>query len=261
MNNLRVYGKAPYRVAVIHGGPGAPGEMAPVAKELSEMWGVLEPLQTMTTVEGQVEELATVLKEHGDLPVTLVGYSWGAMLSYIFTARYPSFIKKLILVSSGVFEEQFATGMIKIRLERSSNEDRKRIDALIRTLSDPTSNDNKNATFAQVGELLSKADSYDSLPHESDVIECQYTLYQSVWREATDLRRSGRMLELGRDIHCPVVAIHGDYDPHPAEGIATPLSRVISDFHFILLERCGHHPWYERYARESFYAMLRQELA
>src|ERR1051326_1805009 len=101
MNNLRTYGKKPYQVAVIHGGPGAPGEMAPVARELSALYGVLEPLQTMTTVDGQVEELAAVLKEHGDLPITLVGYSWGAMLSYIFTSRYPSFVKKLILVSSG----------------------------------------------------------------------------------------------------------------------------------------------------------------
>jgi hypothetical protein len=35
MKNLRIYGKAPFNVAVIHGGPGAVGEMAPVARELS----------------------------------------------------------------------------------------------------------------------------------------------------------------------------------------------------------------------------------
>jgi len=29
MKSLRCYGKAPYQVAVIHGGPGAPGEMTP----------------------------------------------------------------------------------------------------------------------------------------------------------------------------------------------------------------------------------------
>jgi pimeloyl-ACP methyl ester carboxylesterase len=125
MKNLRIYGKAPYRITVIHGGPGAPGEMAPVARELSVQCGVLEPLQTMTTVEGQVEELAAV----------------------------------------------------------------------------------------------------------------------------------------GRNIHCPVVAIHGDCDPHPAEGIEMPLSSVIADFRFVLLERCGHHPWYERYAKEPFYAILKQEIA
>ncbi len=50
MKNLRKYGEAPFKVAVIHGGPGAPGEMAPVARELSSVSGVLEPLQTATTI-------------------------------------------------------------------------------------------------------------------------------------------------------------------------------------------------------------------
>lgn len=43
---LRTYGQAPFKGAVLHGGPGAPGEMAPVAKELARFCGVLEPLQT-----------------------------------------------------------------------------------------------------------------------------------------------------------------------------------------------------------------------
>jgi len=102
MNNLRTYGTTPYRAAVIHGGPGAPGEMAPVARELSSLCGILEPLQTKTTLQGQLEELHTIVTENGHLPIILIGYSWGAMLSYIFTARHPSFVKKLILISSGV---------------------------------------------------------------------------------------------------------------------------------------------------------------
>lgn len=52
MNNLRTYGLSPYRVAVLHGGPGAPGGMAPVARNLSRARGVLEPLQTADTLEG-----------------------------------------------------------------------------------------------------------------------------------------------------------------------------------------------------------------
>ncbi|MHA1167837.1 MAG: alpha/beta fold hydrolase, partial [Candidatus Hodarchaeales archaeon] len=35
MKLLRKHGKPPYSIAVIHGGPGAGGEMAPVAIELS----------------------------------------------------------------------------------------------------------------------------------------------------------------------------------------------------------------------------------
>jgi hypothetical protein len=35
------YGKSPFKVAVIHGGPGAPGSMASVAKELSSQFAIL----------------------------------------------------------------------------------------------------------------------------------------------------------------------------------------------------------------------------
>ncbi len=80
MDNLRFYGSPPFRVAVLHGGPGAPGEMAPVAQELAHERGVLEPLQTAETVDGQVEELRAVLETHANLPVTLIGWSWGAWL-------------------------------------------------------------------------------------------------------------------------------------------------------------------------------------
>jgi pimeloyl-ACP methyl ester carboxylesterase len=259
MNNFRTYGKAPYQVAVIHGGPGAPGEMAPVAKELSSLCGVLEPLQTKTTLKEQLEELKTTLKENAHLPITLIGHSWGAMLSYIFTAHNPSFVKKLILVSSGVFEAQYASGIMYTRLSRLSEEEITSIDVLMRALNDPTNTD-KNAAFAKLGELDSKADSYDPLPHKNEVIECQYALYESVWKKAEALRSSGELTAIGRNIHCSVVAIHGDYDPHPAEGIAAPLSRVVNDFRFILLKHCGHYPWYEKHARAQFYAILKQEL-
>ena len=108
LKNIRKYGKSPFGIAVIHGGPGAPGCMAPVARELCQKWGVLEPLQTATSLEGQVQELKDVLEEHGDLPVTLIGSLWGAMLSFIFSARYPACTKKVILIGSGAFEEKYA---------------------------------------------------------------------------------------------------------------------------------------------------------
>ncbi|MGB7054354.1 MAG: alpha/beta fold hydrolase, partial [bacterium] len=112
MESVRKYGKAPYDVAVVHGGPGAPGEMASVARELASEWGVLEPLQTAATLEGQVEELKDILDTHVDRPILLIGYSWGAWLSFIVAARYPSLVKKLILVSSGPFEAKYAVDIM-----------------------------------------------------------------------------------------------------------------------------------------------------
>jgi pimeloyl-ACP methyl ester carboxylesterase len=259
MEKLRKYGRMPFTVAVVHGGPGAPGEMAPVARQLSSVMGVLEPLQTAATVDGQVEELQGVLKDNVDIPVTLIGFSWGAMLGFIVAARYPSFVKKLILVGSGAYEEKYAAYIMETRLGRLGAEEREETLSLMAALNYPSAED-KNTLMARLGELLSRADTYDPLPHDDEVLECQYDIFQSVWEQARMLRSSGKLLELGKGIQCPVIAIHGDYDPHPYEGVRTPLSRVLRDFRFILLERCGHRPWIEWRAKDRFYDILNKEI-
>lgn len=259
MENLRRYGNPPYTVAVIHGGPGAPGEMAPIARELASDWGVLEPLQTKATLPEQITELKEVLGEYGDLPITLAGFSWGAWLCYLFAAQYPEMVNKLILISSGSFEKKYISDMQEIRMGRLSIEERKEVEHLMDILNNPSAED-KNSVFARFGELFSQADAFDPISLESEVIECQYDIFQSVWQEAEKLRRSGELLQLGREITCPVTAIHGDYDSHPAEGVQQPLSSVLKNFHFILLRNCGHKPWIERKALDEFWQVLRKEL-
>ncbi len=259
MKNLRKYGNKPFNVAVIHGGPGTPGEMAPVARELSVIRGVLEPLQTATTLDMQVQELKAALEKNGALPITLIGFSWGAILSFIVTARYPSLIRKLILIGSGAYEEKYATNIMGTRLSRLSEEERKEALSLMETLDVPAVED-KNIVMAQLGRLISRADSYNPLPHDSEILEYQYDILQSVWKEARELRSSGELLELGKRIQCPVVAIHGDYDPHPSEGIKNLLSNILEDFRLIILRKCGHYPWLEQDARDRFYNILKNEI-
>jgi len=259
MDNVRIYGKPPYRIAVVHGGPGAPGEVAPVARELAKNHGVLEPLQTASTLQGQVHELEAIMERSGQPPITLIGHSWGAMLGFILAARCPSLAKRLILVSSGVFEDKYAGHITSTRLSRLTEEEIVAVDSLSRTLDEPNATD-KNRVFAELGSYISRADSFDPLPDESEIIECQYDIHRSVWKDAQELRSSGELLALARHIQCPVLAIHGDYDPHPAEGVRTPLSGVLRDFTFILLEKCGHRPWLERAARDRFYGILERVL-
>jgi pimeloyl-ACP methyl ester carboxylesterase len=229
--------------------------MAPVANELASSWGILEPLQTAMSLEGQIEELKAVLEKNANLPVILIGFSWGAWLSFIFAANYPALVKKLILVSGGPFEEKYAAKIQETRLSRLSDEDRTEVKSLMEALDNPAVKD-KDAAFAQFGALFSKADAYDPMPCESQVKEYRFDIFQSVWKDAAELRRSGKLLRLGENIKCPVVAIHGDYDPHPADGIEKSLSAILKDFYFFLLKNCGHTPWIERQARDSFFRIL-----
>lgn len=259
MLNLRKHGHQPFEIAVIHGGPGVAGELAPVAVHLSKTYGVLEPLQTQSRFEGQLEELKTVLEENAQLPLVLIGYSYGSLLSFVFTGRYPHFVKKLILLSSSVFEDQYATEIMNTRLKRMGEKERTEVEGLLEKFNDSQRKD-KDEIFSKLGELIFQADSYDPLPFENEFLQKSYEIYSKIQKEAHALRTSGKLLDYGKNIRCPVVAIHGDYDPHPHEGIQVPLSRTLKDFKFILLEKCGHHPWLERQAQDKFYELLERDI-
>lgn len=262
MINVRYYGKEPFQVAVIHGGPGALGSVAAIARELSKNYGVLEPIQTKTSIKGQVLELYEVLKAFGNLPITLIGHSWGAWLAYIITARYPSLINKLILVSSGPFEEKYVKKLKENRLSRLSSEEKKEFQFIVDELNCPETEEQEKK-IARLGKLVSKTDNFKAIEietEEQDKILAEGNTFQLVWNEASKLRKTGSLLEFGKQIKCPVVAIHGDYDPHPAEGVETPLKNVIEDFRFYLFKKCGHSPWKEQYAKNLFYKTIREEI-
>jgi pimeloyl-ACP methyl ester carboxylesterase len=258
MINPRKYGNRSFSVAVIHGGPGAGGEMAPVARELAKEHGVLEPLQTAMTLDGQVEELKSILEQHGATPVILIGHSYGAILSFLTAAKNPELVRKLIMVGSAPFEEKYVADIMKVRQSRLTDVENDRLSFLMDAVGNPRGNEDGDVLFAQIGALLATADACDPLPHYDDILY-RYDIYEAVWPEVAALRKNGTLLEFGRKIRCPVTAIHGRYDPHPAEGVREPLARTLSQFTFTLLDKCGHTPWLEKQANDTFYRVIREE--
>ncbi|MFB6215006.1 MAG: alpha/beta fold hydrolase [Candidatus Bipolaricaulia bacterium] len=253
---LRKYGTGTFKTVVMHGGPGTPGEMKPVAERLSTDKGVLEPFQQAQSIEVLVDELRDILIQYGMPPFTLLGHSWGAWLSYIFAAIHSDLVEKVILVGSPPFREKYASEITDTRLKRLEGKERAEAEVLFNTL-ERNSGDVQRGALAWVRKLTRKADSYNPFPTDESVqVEIQPETYRKVWREAEEVRKSGELLELGEYIESPVVAIHGSYDPHPAEGVRDPLSRVLGDFKFVLLDKCGHTPWLEREAKDKFYAIL-----
>ena len=231
-----------------------------MARELCDEFGVLEPLQSQATIGLQVEELKNILQQHATPPVYLVGHSWGGWLSLLFASDHPTLVSKLILVSCGALEPGYSYDMSASRLQRLKDEEREQLQQVYQCLEDDSCTEASEA-FVRFGALMSKLDSFDPVDSGStDILEYQYPIYRSVWPEAMRMRESGELLRRVAKVKCPVVAIHGDYDPHPAAGVKEPLQRTLEDFRFILLPQCGHTPWQERQAREAFYRILRDEL-
>jgi len=259
MKNLRTWGKAPYKMAVVHGGPGMPGHIAPVARELAKDMGVLEPLQTKNTIDGQVDELAEVVKKNAECPVVLIGHSWGAILSNVMTARYPVLVKKLILIGTAPLEPlKGIPDFPRIRFERLSKNEQAEMLSVGKSIEDGTAD--KDGAMRQYSKFTAKGDAYELGFYEDDVLEYQLDVGSAVGAEMMTLLSSGEYLNLSKQITCPVVAICGDYDPRPYELVRDSLSRVHKDFKFVLLEKCGHTPWVEKYARNRFYEVLREEI-
>jgi pimeloyl-ACP methyl ester carboxylesterase len=203
--------------------------------------------------------LHDVIETNGENPLCLIGFSWGAWLSFMVAAHYPALVQKLILIGSGAFQEKYAANIVAERLTRLSEAERIEVLELTEKIN-KGGNADKDNLMLRFGGLFAKADAYAPLPHDNEVYEFSEEINRVVWAEAREMRVSGELLSLGKQITCPVVAIHGEYDPHLAEGVREPLARVLKDFKFILLEKCGHEPWIEKYARDQFYEILKNEL-
>ena len=257
---LRRHGKPPFRVVVVHGGPGAAGGMRPVAEGLCHRFGVLEPFQTQLGIDGQIAQLASVIDAAAAAPVVLIGHSWGAWIAWLTAARHAGLVQKLILVGSGGFRPGDGRAAHETRMERLSREERQEVAALLPQLSAPDGNAARSA-FARFGQLFTAADAYDPMPHAELEVDLRPDIYASVWPQADELRASGGLLKAGRSIRCPVVAFHGDHDAHPLDGVREPLEEVLREFRLVVLSRCGHEPWFERHARETFFQLLIAEIA
>src|ERR1700679_3478909 len=143
---VRLVGPPPYRVVLVHGGPGGAGEMSPLARSLGHSLSLVEAMQTKLSIASLIDELGEQIAAHAQAPAVLVGHSWGAWLCLLFTARHPEFVERLVLISSGVLEDRYAATLRTTQLARLSDPERTEMAALEARLADPTVSD-KGALF------------------------------------------------------------------------------------------------------------------
>ena len=253
--NPRVYGNPPYSISVIHGGPGAPGQVAPIATELSKDFGVLEPFQTKPSITNQIHELKDIIEISGTKPNILIGHSYGAVLSYLVASKYPDFVERLILVASPPFEAKFATKIMDIRINRLKPDEKNEFYSVLSAINQKSFNLSIIEKFSQ---LITKIDSFNPITLDTGTIKIEFDINRKISTEFEELRSSGKLIELGKQITCPVFVIHGTYDPHPIEGILKPFMNVVAISDKKILTNCGHYPWLEVEAKAKFFKILKQ---
>lgn len=248
------HGAAPAQIAVLHGGPGGAGEVAPLAQALgAQGYGVLEPYQQQTSIAGQVGELHSLVKTNGGLPLCLIGWSWGAWLAIIFAATHPKHVTNLILIGTPPFDTTAAATIAPTRQERLTLDQKRELATLQNQLAEP-------AALERFLKIYDIADSYARDTSPTPTVHYDGEIHQKIWAEVCRLRENGALLDYVTKLRCPVLAIHGREDPHPVQAVEGSLRENLMSFEFIQLPRCGHKPWQEQYAKAMFYDALHRTL-
>lgn len=254
---VRLYGNAPYKIVLVHGGPGAIGSLKGFAKELNELSqiGVVEALQSKYSIDELVEELYNQIKDNCKEKVSLIGHSWGAWLVAFFAGKYPDLIENVILVGSGPLEDKYVSEIGARRMENLSEED----GAIFRRLSNNQATDED---MAKIPKVFEKSDNYcleNRDLHRADRTDSQ--MHNMVWEEAAKLRTNGTLLTSFKKSQSKLFLIQGETDPHPVKGVIVPLQENGIKCESYVLEKCGHNPFMEKYAKEDFYKILLKILA
>lgn len=249
---MRLHGVAPYRTVLAHGGPGAAGSLKVCAEELHRTSGrgIAEALQSGYSIEELIGELYGQIREHCSGKIALVGHSWGAWLVALFAERYPELSEKIILVGCAPLEDKYVKDISERRKKNLGEADRA---ALQRFTEHSGAEDMRN-----ILEILKKTDDYRPLEDEAPLADS--AMYNSVWSEAAEARASGKLLSAFGRIKCKIIIIHGAEDPHPVDGVLLPLRNAGVPFEAHILDRCGHSPFREKYAKDIFYRILRDNI-
>jgi pimeloyl-ACP methyl ester carboxylesterase len=241
-------------VIVVHGGPGACGSMAPIARGIADLFRVLEPFQSAisATVADHIADLHEVVESysHGAAP-SLVGHSWGAMLALAYAAAHPSSAGPIVLVCSGTFDLASRERLITNLSERKKDEAaRQRFERALQ-IQDP------NARFHELGKQTLELYSYDLATTDQEIDESEPGCSESTWEDMVRLQNEGVYPAAFAAIKSPVLMLHGAVDPHPGKMIMASLAPYLPQLEYREWERCGHYPWLEKSTHDEFFSVLR----
>jgi pimeloyl-ACP methyl ester carboxylesterase len=232
-----------------------------LARALAEPLRVLEPWQRWSssvplTVDRHVEDVADVISQHasGERPA-LVGESWGAMLALVFASRYPDRVSALVLVGCGTFDRRARARLQETLEQRTTPELRAQLASLEAQVMD------EGYRAARRHRLLDPLYTFRRAADANELIE-QFDLkgHLEAWGDMVRLQDSGAYPAEFASIRCPVLMLHGTYDPHPGSMIRDSLRPSIPHLEYEELAECGHSPWVEEHARAGFLRRVRSWL-
>jgi len=247
------------RLLVLHGGPGADHcYLLPQMLHLGEKYDLLfydqrgggkskSDARIPVTWQTHVEDLAGVVKELGLDPLSIVGYSWGAMLGLLYAiqqSKNPQLQKlyRIALINPAPltleyrrqFEAEFARRQASPEIQRLRDE-----------LASSGLRERDPAAYRQRAFELGVAGYFSDPNKARDLTPFRVVgrVQQSVWESLGDF-------DLIRDlegIKTPSIVVHGRDAPIPLAS-SSEASRAL-ETSLVVLDACGHVPYVEQPSR------------
>jgi proline iminopeptidase len=243
-------------LVLLHGGPGAHHDyLYPQMLALTASHRVITYDQrgggrsrtddpTPITWQTHVDDLASLLREFGLTEVTLIGYSWGALLAMLYAIdqlHHPSHpaVHRMALISpapiSRAWRDEFENALAERQRAPAIADMRAELNASGIRERDP-------AAYRQRSFELSVA-GYFADPRRAEALtpfRVTGRVQQSVWSSLGDYDLRDEL----RAVRAPVLVVHGRNDPIPlpsAEAAAAALQGEL-----VVLDHCGHVPYVEQ---------------
>jgi pimeloyl-ACP methyl ester carboxylesterase len=182
-------------------------------------------------LETLARDVATVIKGVNAGPVTLVGWSMGAMVATLVAARFPALVNRIVLLgtASPVFaaKDDFTAGLPK-----------EAVDGIASGVRSDLISFNRHVVDLLPCKPLSEADRWFllSIMDAGDV--------PTLLALAADLARADLRAEMA-SLEQPVLIIHGEDDTFCSIEIARWIERHHPRFAVKYLRDCGHAPHLE----------------
>lgn len=241
---------------VLHGGPGADHcYMLPQMLRLGERYDLLfydqrgggrsksDP-QVPITWRTHVEDLGAVVTEFGLEPLSLVGYSWGAMLALLYASeqrRNPHLVApaRLALINPAPLTREYRRQFEAEFARRQQSPD---ILAMREELARSGLRERDPAAYRQRAFELSVAGYFSDPTKTRDLTPFRVVgrVQQSVWESLGDFDLAGDL----EGIKIPSIVVHGRDDPIPLAS-SLEAARALGT-NLVVLDDCGHVPYVEQ---------------
>lgn len=206
------------------------------------------------TVDNLVEDLEALRKEFGIEKLVLAGQSWGAIIAINYAAKYPQNLKKLLLLEPAMGSSDYIPEFAKTIMSRLSQSEKDEMLALIKNPSIK----NDPVLYKKYDNIWFKAYYYDTKKQDPNRLDYMDSAMVKKAHASSAMFNpyigNFNLYDKMKIITCPLLIIHGEYDPIPNESIQK-MKEAVKHAELNIIKECGHFAHVEK--EKEYFDLIR----